>query len=199
MIFGHSNSKYSQDIAGCGEIYYPIPWTAYVVHMSGWLTHKIFLVSQEMMDAISYKPLPLYSCPLGLFISAKSATNFCIINTCDICRDLSHATHLMNFIWVYTHVLSLWYQKRDKIFIIVSPISQCTVYQLRGHSHTPVHEVLRAMCTDWSSWPLLCLRSHNARSSCLNPIMTWIIWFWYITKRKFASEIPKREVVNHAL
>ena len=36
-------------------------------------------------------------------------------------------------------------------------------------------------------------------TSCLNPIMTWIIWFWYITKPKFASEIPKREEANHTL
>ena len=33
----------------------------------------------------------------------------------------------------------------------------------------------------------------------LNPILTWMIWFWYITKPKFASEVPKREMANHAL
>ena len=29
-------------------------------------------------------------------------------------------------------------------------------------------------------------------ASCLNPIMTWISWFWFIKKRKLASESPKR-------
>ena len=44
-----------------------------------------------------------------------------------------------------------------------------------------------------------CLRSHNAGYIMLNPIMTWLIWFWYIMKPKFAREVPKGEVANHAL
>ena len=40
---------------------------------------------------------------------------------------------------------------------------------------------------------------HVAPSALTYPIMTWIIWFWYITKPKFACEIPKREEANHAL
>ena len=57
----------------------------------------------------------------------------------------------------------------------------------------------RASCTDWSSWPLRASDLTMHDTSCLNPIMTWIIWFWYIAKPKFASEIPKREEANHAL
>ena len=56
-----------------------------------------------------------------------------------------------------------------------------------------------SVSADVSEWPLSApdLTMHD--TSCLNPIMTWIIWFWYITKPKFASEVPKREVANHAL
>ena len=41
-----------------------------------------------------------------------------------------------------------------------------------------------------------CLRSHNTRTSCLNLITTSIKWFSYITKPKFASEIPKRTMAK---
>ena len=46
---------------------------------------------------------------------------------------------------------------------------------LRGHSDTSMHSALRASCIDWSSWPLRAsdLTMHN--TSCLNPIITWIV------------------------
>ena len=68
-----------------------------------------------------------------------------------------------------------------------------------GHEDQSVHEALRASCTDVSEWPLSASDLTMHDTSCLNPIMAWIIWFWYITKPKFASEIPKREEANDAL
>ena len=40
---------------------------------------------------------------------------------------------------------------------------------LRGHSDTSVHLVLRASCTDWSSWPLRASDLTMQDTSCLNP------------------------------
>ena len=50
-----------------------------------------------------------------------------------------------------------------------------------------------------AEWPLSASDLTMHDTSCLNPIMIWFIWFWYITKPKFASEVAKREVANHAL
>ena len=60
----------------------------------------------------------------------------------------------------------------------------------RGHEDQSVHVARSAECTDWSSWPLSASDLTMHDTSCLNPIMTWIILFWYITKPKFASEVP---------
>ena len=53
--------------------------------------------------------------------------------------------------------------------------------------------------TDVSEWPLGVSDLTMYETSYLNPIMTWIIWLLYITKPQFASEVPNREVANHAL
>ena len=44
-----------------------------------------------------------------------------------------------------------------------------------------------------------CLRSHNARYIMLKSDYDMNFWFWYITKPKFAGEVAKRGVANHAL
>ena len=67
----------------------------------------------------------------------------------------------------------------------------------RGHQS--MHEARSAECIDVSEWPLRASDLTMHDTSCLNPIMTWIIWFWFIMKPKFTSEVPKREVTNHAL
>ena len=61
------------------------------------------------------------------------------------------------------------------------------------------YEVRSAECTDVSEWPLSASDLTMHATSCLNPIMTWIDSFWYIAKRKSASEFPKRAATNHAL
>ena len=66
-------------------------------------------------------------------------------------------------------------------------------------SDTSVHKARSVSCTAWSSCPLRAFGLTMHDTSCLNPIMTWIIWFWCITKPKFASEIPKWEVANNTL
>ena len=40
---------------------------------------------------------------------------------------------------------------------------------------------------------------HEARMLKSDYDMTWIIWFWYITKPKFVSDVSKQELANHAL
>ena len=54
-----------------------------------------------------------------------------------------------------------------------------------------------SQCTRRVAYPSTSGLKHD--TSCLNPIMTWFIWFWYITKPKLVSEVPKREVANQAL
>ena len=68
-----------------------------------------------------------------------------------------------------------------------------------GHEGQSVHEARSAGWADVTEWPLSASDLTMHDTPCLNPIMTWIIWFWYITKPKFASEVPEREVANHAL
>ena len=69
----------------------------------------------------------------------------------------------------------------------------------RGHEDQSMHEARSAECIDVSKWPLSASDLTMHDTSCLNPIITWIICFWYIWKPKFTGEVPKREVENHAL
>ena len=61
------------------------------------------------------------------------------------------------------------------------------------------HDVSCIVRSEAFEWPLSASDLTMHDTSCLNPIITWIIWFWYIMKPKFTSEVPKREVANHAL
>ena len=74
---------------------------------------------------------------------------------------------------------------RDRGHEEATRISQCTARSAQG--------------IDVSEWPLSASDLTMHDTSCLNPIITLIIWFWYIMKPKFTSEVPKREVASHAL
>ena len=67
----------------------------------------------------------------------------------------------------------------------------------RGQEYQSVHEARSAECTDVSKWPASDLTMHG--TPCLNPIMTLIIWFQYIMKPKFATDVPERGAANHVL
>ena len=69
----------------------------------------------------------------------------------------------------------------------------------RGHKDQSVHEACSAEFTDVFEWPLSACDLTMHGTSWLNSVMTWISWFWYFMKLKFASEVPKQVMAIHAL
>ena len=99
--------------------------------------------------------------------------------------------------------LSMMYHASNRIIHVISDLSIMyhALWDRRHKGVTRISQCTRRIteCTDVSEWYMSAYDPTMHGILCLNPIMKWIIWFWYIMKPKFGSKVPKRELVNHAL
>ena len=83
--------------------------------------------------------------------------------------------------------------------LICSTQYENNIVTLVDHEDQSVDDERSSECTYVFEYPLSAPELIMHGTSCLNPVMKLINWFWYNAKPKFSNELPKCAVVNQDL